>query len=75
MPVTRSVAIELGDGQGLDDGLKTILAAKGQALQDPGQHLTIMPDVLLPHDILILDVVLRTTCHGLGDRIPKHPLP
>ena len=61
--------------QGLNDRLKAILAPEGQVLQHPGQHLPIVMDVLLPHDILIPDAVLGPTGLRLPPRDPETSLP
>ena len=61
----------LDDGKGFDDRLKAILAPKGQMLEDPRQHLPIVVDVLLPHDIVIPDAVLGSTGLRFGHELPK----
>jgi hypothetical protein len=63
--------IPLDYGQRLDDWLKAVLTAKHQVLQDRGEDLPIVVDVLLPHDVLIPDAILRPTPFGLGDLLPK----
>ena len=63
--------ILLDDGQGFDDRLKAILAPKGEMLEDPGQHLPVVVDILLAHDRLIPDAVLGPTGLGFRREIPK----
>jgi hypothetical protein len=61
----------LDGGEGLNDWLKAILAPEGQMLQHPGQHLPLVMDVFLAHDILIPDAVLGPTGLRFRREIPK----
>src|ERR671914_1292220 len=65
------VEVTFDDRECINDRLKAIAATKSEVLQEDRQHPAIMARVLVVHEVLIDQAVLRSTRLELSEQTPK----